>query len=422
MNRVIEPELKLTNKVDFTLPEKIILDNGIQAYVLNAGEQEVAKLELVFMAGEWYGEFSMLASAVNELLESGTAKRTAYEISQSFDQYGAYLNTSCSFDTASIKLFTLSRFIPETFSLLLEIMSEAVFPDEEVKIFTDQSIQQLKINSQKVDYISRKTFNQMLFPDNHPYGRPASEADYKKLNSADLVLWHKQYYQPQNCVIFLSGRFNEDAVKSLNQLFGPWKDSTLSKIVEKNFSIEKYKPERKYLEKKDALQTAIRIGCHTPNKLHPDYIPLTVLSTVLGGYFGSRLMSNLREERGYTYGVGCAMVSWLHGGYFFISTQVGEQHRENALEQIYLEIKRLREEKIPDNELNRVKSYMTGVYQRSLDGPMLVSDRIKSMVLYNQDFSLLNSYLQIMNSTDSNQLLDLANRYFSNKMTEVSAG
>lgn len=133
-------------------------------------------------------------------------------------------------------------------------------------------------------------------------------------------------------------------------------------------------------------------------------------------------MSNLREERGYTYGVGCAMVSWLHGGYFFISTQVGKQHRENALEQIYLEIKRLREEKIPDNELNRVKSYMTGVYQRSLDGPMLVSDRIKSMVLYNQDFSLLNSYLQIMNSTDSNQLLDLANRYFSNKMTEVSAG
>lgn len=422
MNRVAEPALTLISKIDITLPEKIVLDNGIPVFVLNAGEQEVTKLDIVFRAGDWYGEFSTLAANVNELLDSGTAKRTAYEISQSFDQYGAYLNTTCNFDTASVKLFTLSRFIPETFSLLLEIISEAIFPDEEVKILRDQSIQQLKINSQKVNYISRNNFNKMLFPGDHPYGRSSSVADYQKLNSADLLLWHNQYYQPQNCLIFLSGRFNEDAIKSLNQIFGKWKDTSPGKVIEKNFSVENYKPEKKYIEKNDALQTAIRIGCHAPNKLHPDYIPLTVLSTVLGGYFGSRLMSNLREERGYTYGVGCTLVSWLHDGYFLISTQVGKQHRERAIEQIYLEIKRLLEEKISDNELNRVKNYMTGVYQRSLDGPMLVSDRIRSTVLYNQDFNVLNTYLQIMNSTNSDQLIELANRYFSNEMTEVSVG
>lgn len=422
MNRALEPEVSLPDNITFLQPEKIRLANGTPAYLICAGEQEVVKLEIVFNAGVWYGDYALVASAVNSLLQAGTKSKTAFEISQAFDQYGAYLRTEVSLDIAVVRLFTLTKFVPETFPLLLEIIQESVFPKNEIDLFQEHGIQQLKINNQRVEYTARGLFSKALFPGNHRYGRIIEESDYLCLNPSIITDWHNCYYTPDNCFLVLSGLFTQKEVEVLNNVFGRW---TAGKEVQRkdtaNLDVA-YQAVEKHVEKQDAVQTAIRIGCRAPNKLDEDYIPLMVLTTILGGYFGSRLMRNLREEKGYTYGVGCSLVSNIRGGYVVISTQVGKPYLADSLTQINLEINNLKEQLVKDEELSLVKNYLSGVFLRSLDGTMAVSDRLKSVVVYGQTMDFYKEYLQKVKNTNSYELQSLAFKYFSSKMTCITVG
>jgi predicted Zn-dependent peptidase len=421
MNRSLPPTLVLTDHIDLIYPQAINLKNGMNAYLINSGEQDVVKLELVFKAGDWFAVQAVLASAVNDLLDSGTSNKSAFEIASSFDFYGAYLQTECTHDVASIKLFTLTRFLKPTITLLLEILQDAAFPQSEVAIFADQHIQQLQINRQKVEYLARKEFLQALFPGS-PYGRYAEEQDYKKLTSETLKTWFLQNYQSGNGFVILSGKLPEDVVQLLNDTLGEWSNIQSYSVNGNKESTPPFSGIR-YIEKKGALQCAIRMGINMPNKLHDDFIPLTVLSTILGGYFGSRLMSNLREDKGYTYGVGSSMVSLLQGGYFFIATQVGKEVKDDALKQIEIEIKRLQQEPVDNNELDLVKNYMTGVFQRNMDGAMAISDRLKAALIYGQDMTIYQHYLQKVLAINSQQITDLAHRYLEvDQMATIIVG
>lgn len=422
MNRTIEPELRLPEKITLPEPEIISLKNGVKVYCVNAGEQEILKLEVIFRAGEWYGEKIALATLVNKLMEAGTSTKTAYELSQAFDFYGAYIETECTSDVASVKLFTLTRFAKETFSLLMEMLTDAVFPEEEMELFATQNIQQLRINRKKVEYLARINFNRLLFPSGHPYGRIADEESYRQFSQADLKKWYTEKYCPQNCMAILSGKTDDNTLQYLNDTLGAWMSNVQHQPFELNYPSE-FTPQKSFVPVEGAVQSAIRIGCQIPNKLHPDFASLTVLNTILGGYFGSRLMSNLREDKGYTYGIGSAAVSMVQQGYFFITTQVAATVKEDALVQIYKEIQILREQEVGAEELHLVKNYMIGTLQRSMDGPLSVADRIKSTLIYGLNMNYYKNYLQVIKDINSEQLIHLAKTYLiMSEMVEVVAG
>ncbi len=423
INRIEEPALKLANKIELVNPEKIKLANGIDAYIISAGDQEIIKLELVFKAGEWASDQTILATAVNELMDEGTGKRTAFEISQAFDYYGAYLQTECSLDGASVKLYTLTRFAKETFQLLLEVLTEAVFPENEIATYREQNIQQLKVSRQKVDYLARKEFNKLLFSENHPYGRVVGEQNYVDLKSDSLKSKYTEWYSPSNCFILLSGKVKKETIKDLQDVFGKWAYSNNKVEAISHSTGIGLSPVKKLIQKDGAVQSAIRIGKVLFNKTHPDFVPLTVLTTILGGYFGSRLMSNIREDKGYTYGIGSSLISLEHGGYLVISTQVGNNVRDAALKEIYFEINRLINEPVKEEELSLVKSYLTGSFQRSIDGPLSWADRVKSLLTYDLDVSFYENYLQQIQSSNPLQLQNLAAKYLQpDSLIEVVAG
>ncbi|MBS1763367.1 MAG: insulinase family protein [Bacteroidetes bacterium] len=422
MNRLQEPELKLPDEIAVPEPEIIELKNGLKVYCVRAGEQEILKLELIFKAGEWYGEKTALATMVNKLMEVGTSTKTAYELSQAFDYYGAYIETECTTDIASVRLFTLTRFAKETFTLLLEMLTDAIYPQEEMELFASQHIQQLRINRKKVEYLARVKFNQLLFPCGHPYGRIPEEESYSQFTSSDLKKWHSEKYNPQNGFIILSGKTDENTIKYLEQTFGEWTHDSAEFSSEPHFQSD-FVPEKIFIPVENAVQSAIRIGCRIPNKLHADFSSLTVFNTILGGYFGSRLMSNLREDKGYTYGIGSATVSLLQSGYFFITTQVASNVKEDALKQIYIEINRLRESPVNEDELQLVKNYMIGTLQRSMDGPLAIADRLKSTLIYGLKMNFYTEYLNTIKNITTEQLTEVAQRYFdTKKLAEVVAG
>jgi predicted Zn-dependent peptidase len=422
INRKIEPELKPSGTVKLPEPELIHLKNGIKAYIIDAGDQDILKLELVFKAGEWYSNKTAWATALNELLDEGTTKRTAFEISQAFDFYGAYLQTECSLDVASVKLFTLTRFANETFSLLLEIIQEAIFPEKEIITYVEQHVQQLLINEQKVDYIARKKFNNLLFPDAHPYGRIVGKENFIQLEQEEMKKQFARWYKPENCFLIVCGKIKKDIVHLIKDIFGNWQQSEVS-VHNPDYALTSLVSDKHYIDKDGAVQSAIRIGKRLVNKTHPDYIAMTVFSTILGGYFGSRLMANIREDKGYTYGVGCTMVSLIHAGYFFIATQVGREVREPALKEIYFELERLMNEKVPEEELLLVKNYMIGSFQRSVDGAFAIADKLKSVLIYGYDFTFYEQYTAAVNAINSKQLLSIAQNHFRpESMLEMVVG
>jgi zinc protease len=156
---------------------------------------------------------------------------------------------------------------------------------------------------------------------------------------------------------------------------------------------------------------------------HPDYPGMAVLNTLLGGYFGSRLMSNIREDKGYTYGIGSAMVSLREAGYFFISTEVGADVTTAALDEIYKEVKRLQDEPAGEDELSTVRNYLSGTFLKSIDGPFALIDRFKTLTLSGLGYDYYDRYLQTVQSISPAQLQELALRYFNrNDFMELVVG
>lgn len=422
LNRVAAPVFREIDKILLEQPDLRVLDNGVPFYSINKGTQDLVRVELIFEAGCWYESKPLTSSVTANMLREGTKKHTSAEISEILDYYGAFLNVEADPDIVSISLYTLNKHLKNLLPVFYEIITEPVFPEKELKIMIDNAKQKLKQNNEKVDFVARNRFKEMLFGINHPYAQYAKEELYDNIRIEDLVQFHSQFLLGTNFKIIVAGKVGEDHFNQLNNYFGK-----IRHVSESESSIEKKMTtngSRKELIKKEgAIQSAIRIGKNFFNKTHPDFHPFLVLNTVLGGYFGSRLMSNIREEKGFTYGIGSGVVSLLRGGYFFITTETGVEVTEAAVTEIYKEIEKLKREPVPEEELKTVRNYMTGSFLRSIDGPFAIADRYKGVLLYRLDFDYYQKYITTIRTTGAEQILELANQYLQeDSLVELVVG
>jgi predicted Zn-dependent peptidase len=178
-----------------------------------------------------------------------------------------------------------------------------------------------------------------------------------------------------------------------------------------------------YFEKEDALQSAIRIGKPLFNRSHKDFTEMMVVNTILGGYFGSRLMNNIREDKGYTYGIGSAIASFNHSGYFFITSEVGADVTQNTLDEVNKEINILRDELVGQEELQLVRNYMIGSFMRSIDGPFALSDKYRILLDYNMNFDYYKNFIETVKTIEAERIMELAQIHFDPKsMYTIVAG
>lgn len=423
MNRAIEPPINIISSVTLPHYELRHLDNGVPLYLINAGEQDVVKIELMYNAGKWYEEQNLVADFTNRLLRGGAAGKTAKQIADTFDYYGTNINYSAGFETAGATLYSLSRNAEKTLPLLAEIFSQADFPESELSIAINNRKQRLQVDMEKNDFIANRVFVSSLFGNVHPYGRVTEPADFEKFGVGELQSFYKRYYNAANLVIIVSGRFDENLVQELNKYFGS--KAMLGQVAPAGlaYKIESATQLVNHTEKVGSVQSALVCGNLTINKHHPDFQKLSVLNTLFGGYFGSRLMSNIREEKGYTYGIYSSFVSYPHHGFIEIATEVGKDVREAALGEIEKEINILRSELVPEDELQIVKNYMSGKILRSVDGPLKYSETLKGLILYNQDDTYIQELLNTVRSVTAADLLELANKYLHyESMYKVTVG
>ncbi|MDQ3191489.1 MAG: insulinase family protein [Bacteroidota bacterium] len=411
LDRKTAPDYQMEDKINMIQAIKHVLDNGVELYSINAGTQEVIKIEFLFSAGARYQPAPLVASTVNNLINEGTQKHSSEEIAGIIDYYGAFFQTETGKDFSSVVLYTLEKHLKKVLPVVKEILTSATFPEGELQTYIQNSKQSYLIENEKVSHVARKYFLNMLFGNNNYYGYNTQLEDFVHLEDLDrLKKFYKDHYASNRCTIIAAGMVTDSVIDELSLVFGSNWERTDTKLYEVMDILEPLETQ-KLIEKPEAIQSAIRIGRRLFNKTHEDYMGMQVLNTILGGYFGSRLMANIREDKGYTYGIGSGLVSLQKTGYFFISTEVGVDVCQKAIDEIYYEIKRLRENLVSEDELNLVKNYMAGVFLKNTDGPFALSDRFKSIYEYGLGYEFYDRYLEKIKTITSDELMTLANKY-----------
>jgi predicted Zn-dependent peptidase len=413
LDRKTPPPIK--DAVDLNLElkpyTKYILDNGVEVYAIDAGAEEVLQLEMVFFAGDWYEGQNGIAAATNFLLKNGSSKRTAYEINEHFDYYGSYLNRNCYNETSNIVLHCLTKHLHELLPVVRELITDSVFPQHELDIYKQNMKQRLEVNLKKCEVVANRQIDEYLYGHDHPYGKYSTLEMYDALDRDSIMSFYERFYGKGRCVIFVAGILPSDIQDQLNQHFGqlPFNRDALPEI--EHPVIPSTQKKNRIINDPDGLQGAVRIARPFPNRHHPDYKQAMVLNTLLGGFFGSRLMDNIREDKGYTYGIYSYLQNHIGDSAWIISTEAGKDVCEDTIKEVYYEMKRLREEEIPEDELMMVKNYLMGTILGDLDGPFHVIGRWKNIILNGLDEQYFYETLTTIRDTNSEVLNALAKKY-----------
>lgn len=411
LNRSFIPPIKRIERFNIIEAQKYILDNGVPVYAINNGDQDIIKIDIVFPAGNWYQTGPLIAFAANNQIPEGSVSKSASEIANLMDFYGAYTNFNVDKDNAGVGVLIMKKYMHQVLSLFSEIISEPAFKESELDIFRNKHKQIFEIEQNKVKNLARVKLSQMMFGNSHPYGYLIEKEDFDKLTPSKLKTFYEENYNLANSKIIISGKITPDDIQIMNGYFGKSIYKSTSEAF-KQFEIIPHNGRISFIERPDTVQSAIRIGKVFANKKDPDYTGLTLLNVILGGYFGSRLMKNIREEKGYTYGISSLLVSFIRSGYLAITTEVGTNVTYEAVDEIYKELKILRTTPVPGEELDRVKNYMLGEIVRMFDGPFAQAESLISILDYDLGYDYYYNFIDQINRITSDEILQLAQKHF----------
>ncbi len=421
IDRTRPPELKSIKSAHLPDYHSHLYDNGIQLIVVNSGVHEVFKLEVIFNAGRLHEDKKMVASLTQRMLREGTKDYNSDELSEMVDFYGASLGTPSSLDYSSITLYGINQHFKSLFPILKSVVLHPTFPQKEFKDSIADRKQKLQVDLSKNNVLSYRTITEEMYGKDHPYGYNSSIELYDDINIEDLKNHHQNHFVAGNCTIVLSGKVHDDMVKQLEQellSYIPLGNSNASYPKEKFIGNKNL-----FLEKPQSVQTAIKLGFPLITRQHPDFYGLYFLNVIFGDYFSSRLMANIREDKGYTYHIYSMLDVMKNDGILLISTETAHEYVDNTLKEIHFEIERLQNDLVPIEEIQMARNYTLGNMLSAMDGPFNAAGVIKGLFLNNLDKNFFNNLIYHLNHIDANELRTLAQKYFvKENMYQVLAG
>lgn len=422
LNRTQAPEFHPIKGIPFLHPQSFELQNGVKVFLFDSGEQEIVRIQWVFENGNFDISKPLKNSSLAGLLLEGTSEFSSAQIAEKADFYGAFLYPEYSFDHTSLTLFSLNKHAEKLIPLVLSILTDSIFPEKEIQTYIRNNKQKMQISLERNDYVARKKFNQLLFGDSR-YGYNHGVNDYDHIKQKDLLQSYRETINPKNCTLFISGKIGPVLLHKLTETFGvEWTGDHEKQAFEIKI-LDSIEGGLVVVEKPGALQSAIRLGNRSISRMHPDFPKLQVLNTILGGYFGSRLMANIREDKGYTYGIGSGIASMEFASFFTIASEVGTEVCGATLIEIEKEIQKLKTEKVGDDELALVKNYLLGSLMGSLENVFSHTDKFKQVYFAGLSLSYYDYYTEVVNKITSEELVQLANRYLDyDNMVKVVVG
>ncbi len=410
IDRTIAPETEEILSFNLVEANSSKLENGINIHRIQAGNEAVLKVDFIFNAGSLHQTKKGQASLTNRMIAEGTNKYSAKQLADALDFYGAYISTRSATDESSVTLYCLSKHLSSCLTYIYEMFTDANFPEDDLKILTQNSVQKLAVNEQKNSFLVRKYFYESIFGEENPYGSSINKGDYLNINRRDLVDFYQTNYINKLEHILISGQADEESINEMEKFCKKFSNTiTKNTILFPAFNPSKEK--KKFNNKPGSSQSAIRIGRPIFNRSHKDFRKVQLHNLILGGYFGSRLMKNIREDKGLTYGIYSSLESYKNGACWYIETEMNNDLREKGLFEIYKELKTLREDLIDDEELQTAKNYLLGSFLRSIDSPFSLADRYKILLDYNLEYSYYYEFIEIVKNTKAEEIRSLANEY-----------
>ena len=374
------PEIITPSAGDTSLPGMVKLANGVPVYLAGNGTVDLLRVEFGFRAGQVMEDVHLAASATNAMLTEGTVHHDAASINDLIDSTGAALNHLADKDSAGLITVTLTRKLDEVMALAGEVLFSPSFPENEFRMLTERRIQAFRTGRQKTSVIAREAFYEALCGSRNPYGRISTEADYRSLTTGDLRRFHAKHYQPGNMYITVAGREPERALPVLERYFGHGNSDGWVKPSFPSLGFEPLPPGMIFREVANSVQSTVRMGWKGITRTHPDYQSLQVATMILGGYFGSRLMRNIREDKGYTYGIHAIAGAFRDTGYITIMTDVANEYRDAVLGEIRREIETLMNEEAGEDEMTLMRNHLMGEIARMFDGPFSVAEAMRGVI------------------------------------------
>ena len=418
------PAINCIAEFDIKRPVRKILHNGIVLNILDTGKEDVVRLDLVMGCGQVDQKFPLQAMMTNRMLREGTAHMTSAQIAEKLDFYGAWLDLSSSVNSGFITLYSLGKFFGHTIKVLAEMVKEPVFPERELRIVTETNKQMYLVNSERVEVMARKRLNVELFGKEHPLGRYAELNDYDNLSVEMLKDFYQQNYYSGNCTIFVAGKVTDEVLGYIDECFG--NEAWGHNRVKERMALPEprgFKEKRVTIKKNDGMQSSVKIGMFMPDRMHKDFLDLRVMNTMLGGYFGSRLMKNIREDKGYTYGIASGIVSYPGNSILVISTETDNGYVEGVISEVKNEIDRMKNEKAAKEELDMVKNYMIGDICRAYENALSISEAWIYVLTAGVDDDFFDRSVESIRNMSEDRIMELANRYLDwDRMVEVVAG
>ncbi len=414
-----QPAINPVGKVDFPPIQLFHLSNGIPVYLLEAGSLEITKIEIVFRAGRPYEGKRLSAITCMSQLREGFDGMRSPEIAERLDHRGATLSIPPSFDYIGVQLYALSKHIPELIPILNGIVQAPSFPEDELSIFKRRTAERLKVDLSQNDVIAYRKATEMFFGEMHPYGYSSTIDDYNAIERTDLIGHHRNTFTPKNGIVFLAGRPTDTILNALEKSIGSWMPEKNESAISQQLPPIPTQP--LHLEEDmGKAQSAIRMGRPLFNRSHKDYPTLYLLNTILGGYFGSRLMKNIREDKGLTYGIHSSLETLLFSGYFNISMETERRNVEPAMREIKKELNDLQKRLIPEEELEVVKNYLGGYILSLMDGPLQIINMVKSSVIEGHSTDYVADLLTQLQNTSPETLIEIARKYLNyHEMSKV---
>ena len=406
------PDIQPVASLQLQEVDKFELDNGINIFGFNGANNDVLKIDLVFNSGRWTESKPLQALFCSGLIKSGNAQRSAYVISESIDFLGSTISASSGYNSFSLHLYCLTRHLESCLKLLIEILNDTSFPENEIKLKKAQSLSALKTNQLKNDYVADMIFKEQLYGSNHPYGYKTTEHAIQSIHRADLLAYYKGGLSQNICYICVAGKYAQKEIDLLNRYLGNNDNWNKSKeLKQPNWEIKCGKNKKIETRLPNSVQASLFIGNISIERKHKDYFTFALLNMIYGGYFGSRLMSNLREDKGLTYGVYSYNQNFKYSSAFIINTETAIEHVNRCLKEIYFEMTRLKEELIPEEELNMARNYLLGRLLDQVDGPFKSASTFLGLKGHGLTFDYLKNMENKLNNINPKQLLNCAQQY-----------
>ncbi|OKL42197.1 M16 family metallopeptidase [Pontibacter flavimaris] len=412
LDRTKAPETYEIDAVSIQIAEVTHLRNGARLHTIKSETQPVIRLDFVFKAGKWFEEKKGASDLAAKMLLEGSLNHTAKQIADKVAFYGASFDNNHGYDRTEFTLYCLAKYTSELLALVLDVLQNPAFPEEEFNLLKQRTIQSLKVQRQKNNYLATHSFTQQVYGGSHPYTFGFDEGVLEAITKEEVEQYYRNRFVSQELEVFACGAIDDLLQKQLEQEIAALQlepsATSATAPVPSITGEEKYK----LVPIADSLQSSIRIGRRFPKIDHPDYQKLLVLNEVFGGYFGSRLMRNIREDKGYTYGIHSVISPKEQDSLFYIGTDVNYAVTDNTIAEVVKEIKLLQQEEIPAEELDTVKNYMLGKFLNDISTIFDQCDRYKRITLHQLSPDHYNKYVTTVRTVTAPELLELANQYY----------